>query len=81
MDTIYLDPQTYLPFKSTVTVTDAQGVVHDVEQLQSDYKKVNGLVIAHSMTQIIDGQEAVIVILTEVKINTGIDDALFLMEK
>jgi outer membrane lipoprotein-sorting protein len=52
-----------------------------VAQFQSDYKTVNGLVMAHSMSQVVDDVEAIILTVTEVTFNTGLDDSMFVMEK
>jgi len=78
---MFLDTETYLPYKTVATVVDAMGTEHEVEQFQSDYKTVNGMVMAHSMSQVVDGTEAVALTVTEVKINTGLDDSMFVMEK
>jgi outer membrane lipoprotein-sorting protein len=79
--TIYLDTQTYLPYKSFVKVVGADGMEHDVESIQTDYKTVNGLVMAHSTKQIVDGMDYLLILVSEVTFNTGLDDSLFVMEK
>ncbi len=78
---MFLDTETYLPYKTVATIVDAMGTEHEVEQFQSDYKTVNGLVMAHSMSQVVDGAEAVALTVTEVTFNTGLDDSMFVMEK
>ena len=78
---MFLDTETYLPYKTVATIVDAMGTEHEVEQFQSDYKTVNGLVMAHSMSQVVDGAEAVALSVTEVTFNTGLDDSMFVMEK
>ncbi len=79
--TMYVDTTTFLPYKTVATIVDALGAEHEVEQFQSDYKTVNGLVMAHSMSQVVDGIEAVALTVTEVTFNTGLEDSLFVMEK
>jgi outer membrane lipoprotein-sorting protein len=78
---MFLDTETYLPYKTVATIVDAMGTEHDVAQFQSDYKTVNGLVMAHSMSQVVDDVEAIILTVTEVTFNTGLDDSMFVMEK
>ncbi|MGB2906013.1 MAG: hypothetical protein WBB73_02865 [Candidatus Aminicenantaceae bacterium] len=78
---MFLDTETYLPYKTVATIVDAMGTEHDVAQFQSDYKTVNGLVMAHSMSQVVDDVEAIILTMTEVTFNTGLDDSMFVMEK
>jgi outer membrane lipoprotein-sorting protein len=79
--TIYLDTETNLPYKSFSTVIGLDGMEHDVETIQTDYKKVNGLVMAHSTKQIVDGIDYLLYSVSEVTFNTGIEDSLFVMEK
>jgi outer membrane lipoprotein-sorting protein len=78
--TMYIDTQTYLPYKS-ISQVEAQGVALEVEQYTTDYKSIQGLKVAHSTSQYLNGQEQMILTVTEVKINTGLDDSLFAMEK
>ena len=78
---IYLDPETYLPYKSFSTVVGLDGMEHEVESIQTDYREVNGLMMAHTTKQIVDGADYLLVTISEVTINTGIEDSLFVMEK
>ena len=77
--TIYVDSETYLPTKSKGTVSSQMGEI-EFEQRASDYKKVNGLMIAHTVVTSINGEESRIIKISEVKNNTGLDDSLFKME-
>jgi hypothetical protein len=78
--THYIDPKTYLTYK---TVTTAQGMMGggevEEENFLSDYKKVNGVMIAHTMTALHDGEQVFTMSYTEVKLNTGLEDSLFKM--
>ncbi len=78
--TIYLDSQTYLITKSKAMVPGQMGDV-EVEQYSSDYKEVNGLIMAHSSVQYRDGEEFLKLTIEEVKLNTGLEDSLFEREK
>lgn len=75
--TSYLDPETYLSYKSVGTALN--DMMMEVEQVtySSDYKKVEGVVIAHSVTVFQDGAEYITSTVTEVKFNTGLEDSLF----
>jgi len=53
------------------------GVEVEVEEYSSDYKKLNGMMIAQSTVSYMDGEEAQRITINEMKINTGLDDALF----
>lgn len=74
--TLYIDTGTYLIYKQKVKVMQ-MGVEVEVEEYSSDYKKLNGMMIAHSMVSYMGGEEAQNITINEVKINTGLDDALF----
>ena len=49
MVTIYLDEKTYLPYK-TNSIAVQMGVEVEMESITTDYKKVDGIMTAHSMT-------------------------------
>jgi len=74
--TLYIDAGTYLIYKQKVKVMQ-MGAEIEVEEYSSDYKKVNGMMMAHSMVSYAGGTEIQSVTINEVKINTGLDDALF----
>ncbi len=78
--TLYVDCGTYLLTKSKGTISSEMGDL-DFEQHASDYKKVNGVVIAHKFTTYVNGEEARILTITDVQNNTGLEDSLFVMEK
>lgn len=75
--TLYLDSKTYLVFKSKVKTTGPMGGEVEMEQFQSDYKKVNGLLIAHSIVTYAGGEEIQKITLEEVVFNKGLEDSLF----
>jgi len=77
--TLYIDAGTYLITKSLGTISSQMGEV-EFEQHASDYKKVNGLMIAHTLTTYINGEESRIITISEVKNNTGLEASLFKME-
>jgi outer membrane lipoprotein-sorting protein len=79
--TIYIDPATYLTYKTKGTALGQAGVEVMAETITTDYKKVDGLLIAHSMTQYQDGQEFMRMTMTKVVFNSGLEDSFFKMTK
>jgi len=78
--TLYVDCATYLTTKSTGTISSEMGDM-EFEQFASDYKKVNGLMIAHKITTYMNGAEARILTINDVQFNSGLEDSLFIMEE
>jgi outer membrane lipoprotein-sorting protein len=79
--TLYVDAETYLSYKAKVKTMGPMGYEVEVEQFTSDYKKVDGMIIAHSMISFIEGEEYIKVTVTGVKFNTGLEDSLFKMSE
>ena len=78
-NTIYIDPDTYLTYKSKGLSLNNMMVEVEAESFASDYKKVNGMMAAHSVIVFQDGEEFMTMTITEIKINTGLEDSLFKM--
>lgn len=79
--TLYIDPETYLIYKTKAKAMGQMGVEVESEQFASDYKKVIGMMMAHSITVFNDGEEYLSVTITEVSFNTGLEDSLFKMSE
>ncbi len=77
---LYVDCSTYLVTKSKGTLNSPMGEV-ELEQIASDYKKVNGLMVAHKVVTYINGAESRIIFINDVQYNTGLEDSLFKMEE
>jgi len=77
---LYVDCSTYLVTKSKGTISTEMGEV-ELEQIASDYKKVNGLMVAHKVTTYVNGAESRIIVINDVQYNTGLEDSLFKMEE
>ena len=75
--TQYLDAQTYLPYKTVSKALNDMLMEVEQEVFTSDYKDVNGLKIAHTVKILQDGTEYITSYVTDVKINTGLEDTLF----
>ncbi len=74
--TLYIDAGTYLIYKQKVKVMQ-MGVEVEVEQFSSDYKKFNGMMVAQTIVSYAAGEETQRITINEVKINSGLEDALF----
>jgi len=78
---IYIDPVTYLAYKTKGTALGQAGVEVMAETITTDYKKVDGLLIPHSMTTYQDGQEFMKMTVTKVAFNSSLEDSFFKMAK
>jgi len=78
--TLYIDPSTYLSYKSKAKVKQA-GIEVDSETILGDYRKEGDLLVAHSMTIFQNGSEYMRVTFIKVAFNTGLADTLFQMSK
>ncbi len=81
VSTIYIDPATYLTYKEKGTTIGETGSEVMQESIVGDYKKVDGVLMAHSMTTYRDGQEFMKMTFTKVVFNSGLEDSLFQMAK
>jgi outer membrane lipoprotein-sorting protein len=79
--TIYIDPKTYLSYKSKSTIVNQMGVEVEQETLETDYKNVGGMMIAHSITIFQGGEEYMKINVTEMTFNSGLEDAFFKMSR
>ncbi len=79
--TIYIDPKTYLAYKTKSTTVNQMGVEVEQETFESDFKKVNGMTIPYSIIIFQDGEEFMKLTFTEVTYNSGLEDSLFKMSE
>jgi outer membrane lipoprotein-sorting protein len=77
--TIYVDAQTYLTYKSKSTTLNQVEAEVEAESINSDYKKVDGVMIAHSITVFQGGQEYMKFTVNEITFNSDLEDAFFKM--
>jgi len=80
-ETLYIDPKTYLTYKSKSTTMNQMGVEVEQEIFKSDFKKVDGMTIAYSIIIFQDGEESMNLTLTDVSFNSGLEDSLFKMSE
>lgn len=76
----YIDPETNLVYKTVAMAMSPMGVDVETETFVSDYREVEGTMVAHSITITQEGEEYMSMTITEIKYNTGLEDSLFDME-
>ena len=80
--TMYIDPATYLIFKTKGPGTDPQtGAEVEAETFYSEYKKVGDILMAHVMSIHQNGAEFLRMTFAKITLNTGLDDGIFRLEK
>ena len=78
--TIYVDSENYLIYKTVSTADNPMtGMEVEAEILLSDYKKIDGMIIPHSIKIFYEGEEFGEMAVTEVKFNSGLEDSFFKM--
>jgi outer membrane lipoprotein-sorting protein len=76
--TYYIDPETYLVYKSKAMTTDPQmGFQVEQESVMEDYRKVDGIMFAHTVIIYQNGEELGSMIVEMLKFNSGLEDSLF----
>ncbi len=79
--TLYLDPQTYLPYKTETRMLDLAGGEVESETYSTNYQKAaGGLVVPYAVRIIQNGSDAERVTIAAVTLNTNLDDALFTLK-
>jgi hypothetical protein len=78
--TIFIDPATYLPYKTQTLSLDPMGAEVDAESFNTDYRKVAGTMVAHSLRVLHNGVEAQKITITSVTYNSNLDDAFFVLK-
>jgi outer membrane lipoprotein-sorting protein len=79
--TLFIDKETFLVSKTTNTAADGTGKESMMETLFTDYKKVESIILAHTIITFQDGKEFMKMEISEVKFNTGLEDAFFKMKE
>jgi hypothetical protein len=78
--TFFLDPETFLPYKTQTSTLDMQGAEVDSETYSTNYQKVGGLMVAYAMRVLQNGSEAQRMTITAVTFNTNLADAFFVLK-
>lgn len=77
--TMYVDPNTYLTYKIKAMTLNEMGVEVETETYLTDYKKVEGIMVAHSRKTLMEGAEYTKITIEKVSFNKGIEDSFFKM--
>lgn len=75
-----IDPETFLMYKTKTTSKNEFGKEIEVETIFTDYKNIEGIVIAHKLVTYQDGSEFMKMEITNVEFNTGLEDSWFKMK-
>lgn len=78
--TIYLDGNSYLPYKNRSKGISPSGGEIETETIFGDYRKVNNTMTAFSVSIYQGGVELYAMTFSEVVYNTGLDDSLFTLK-
>jgi outer membrane lipoprotein-sorting protein len=78
--TFFLNPETFLPYKTQTRTLDMQGAEVDSETYSTNYQKVGGLMVAYAMRVLQNGSEAQRMTITAVTFNTNLADAFFVLK-
>ncbi|MFW6160448.1 MAG: LolA family protein [Acidobacteriota bacterium] len=76
---LYIDPDTYLTYKTKAKTINQMGLEVEAESVFSGYKEINGTIVPHQITIYQDGEEFMIMKVTEVKYNSGLENSFFKM--
>jgi len=77
---LYVNAETYLIFKIKTKMLDEMMVEVETETILSDYRSVNGYIMAHTMVSFLRGKEYMRLFYKKIKMNTGLKDHLFMMQ-
>ncbi len=75
--TLFISGETYLVSRSKAITLAQTGVEVMIETYHSDYKEIDGTMVAHSLIVYQDGEEYMVTTITDVQYNTGLEDSLF----
>ncbi|MGA2585520.1 MAG: hypothetical protein ABSF88_00625 [Candidatus Aminicenantales bacterium] len=81
--TDYIDPATYLIYKTKAKSMDATGTGGEVdtESISEDYRNEGGLIIAHKISTFQSGAAAMAMTFVKISTNSKLEDALFKISK
>jgi zinc protease len=74
---IYLDAETYLPYKTAATSLNESGQKVEMESIMSDYRDVEGVKVPFAAKSIQGGVESATATFTEYKFHQNLADSLF----
>lgn len=77
---LYIDSETFLLYKTKAKTISPAGAEVEAETLMEDYIEVEGMMMPTSMTTFQDGNEFMVMTLSESTFNTGVEDSFFEMK-
>jgi zinc protease len=77
VNAIYLDPQTYLPYKTIAPSLNETMQKVETETITSDYRDVEGIKVPFSMKIVQGGVDYAAITITEYKFHQQLEDSLF----
>jgi outer membrane lipoprotein-sorting protein len=80
LTTFYLDPETYLPYRTDSRTLDVNGAEVDTQIYATNYQKVGGTMVPYAMRTVQNGADAQRMTITAVTFNTNLDDAFFTLK-
>jgi outer membrane lipoprotein-sorting protein len=78
VESIYLDPTTYLPLKISMRRTPG-GKAVEIERYPSDYRKTGSIVLPYTIEQKAEGRSVMVMKIDHIDVNVPLNDVLFQM--
>jgi hypothetical protein len=78
--TFYLDPQTYLPYRTVSRALDMSGTEVEAETYSTDYRKIAGTTVPYAIRVVQNGADVQRLTVTSVRYNTNLEDGLFILK-
>lgn len=75
-----IDPETYLMYKTKTTSKNELGEEVEIETIFSDYKNIDGILLAHSLITYQGDEEFMKMTIDLVEFNTGLEDSWFVLK-
>ena len=79
--TLYIDSSTYLLYKMKQRSYNEMMMEIVEESIYSDYREVEGMKAAHTITILRDGEVFAVMTVSDTKFNTGLEDSFFKMNQ
>jgi hypothetical protein len=78
--TFYIDPQTFLPYRTASRALDASGAEVDAETYSTNYQKVAGTMVPFAIRVVQNGADAQRLTIASVTYNTNLEDSFFILK-
>jgi outer membrane lipoprotein-sorting protein len=77
---LLIDSETFLIYKTKTTSKNERGEDVEIETIFSDYKNIDGILIAHTLVTFQENSEFMRMTITDVEFNTGLEDVWFIIK-